>query len=166
MKCKICIFTGTRAEYGLLKPLIDKLKVESFVELQLIISGMQLSADVTNRIAEALDNFIRTKRKSYSSEQRQYIEKRLGQVKDSLNYAENRLMSFKEKNRTISQSPALILEQTSLSRGGELLNAVYLELSKQLELAKIDEVKDTPVINLQEAAKDTVIKTWQKREKG
>lgn len=44
-KRKICIFTGTRAEYGLLKPLIDELKVESSVALQLIISGMHLSPE-------------------------------------------------------------------------------------------------------------------------
>lgn len=44
-KRKICIFTGTRAEYGLLKPLIDELKLESSVELQLIISGMHLSPE-------------------------------------------------------------------------------------------------------------------------
>lgn len=44
-KRKICIFTGTRAEYGLLKPLIDELKVEKSVKLQLIISGMHLSPE-------------------------------------------------------------------------------------------------------------------------
>lgn len=123
----------------------------------------QLSADVANKVAESLDSYIRTKRKSYSSEQRQYIDKRLGQVKDSLSYAENRLMYFREQNRTVNQSPALILEQTRLSRGVEILNAVYLELSKQLELAKIDEVKDTPVLNIKETAKDPVIKTGPKR---
>lgn len=44
-KRKICIFTGTRAEYGLLKPLINELKLEKSVELQLIISGMHLSPE-------------------------------------------------------------------------------------------------------------------------
>lgn len=44
-KKRICIFTGTRAEYGLLKPLIDELKVEKTIELQLIISGMHLSPE-------------------------------------------------------------------------------------------------------------------------
>ena len=44
-KRKICIFTGSRAEYGLLKPVIDELKVENSVELQLIISGMHLSPE-------------------------------------------------------------------------------------------------------------------------
>ncbi len=123
----------------------------------------QLSADVANKVAESLDSYIRTKRKSYSSEQRKYIEKRLEQVKDSLNYAENRLMYFKEQNRVVIQSPSLVLEQTRLSRSVEILNAVYLELSKQLELAKIDEVKDTPVLNIKEAAKDPIIKAGPKR---
>lgn len=45
IKRKICVFTGTRAEYGLLKPLIDELKVLPSIELQLIISGMHLSPE-------------------------------------------------------------------------------------------------------------------------
>lgn len=44
-KRRICIFTGTRAEYGLLQPLIDELKVEKTIELQLLISGMHLSPE-------------------------------------------------------------------------------------------------------------------------
>jgi len=42
---KICFFTGTRAEYGLLKPLIEELKNEKSIHLQLIISGMHLSPE-------------------------------------------------------------------------------------------------------------------------
>ena len=44
-KRKVCIFTGTRAEYGLLKPLIDELKGEPGIELQMIITGMHLSSE-------------------------------------------------------------------------------------------------------------------------
>lgn len=123
----------------------------------------QLSADVVNNIAESLDNYIMTKRKSYASEQRRYIEKRLLQVKDSLALAENKIMYFREQNRVVLQSPELMLEQTRLSRNVEILNAVYLELSKQLELARIDEVKDTPVLNIKELAKDPIVKTGPKR---
>lgn len=45
MKKKICIVTGTRAEYGLLKPLIDKVGKDSELELQLIVTGMHLSPE-------------------------------------------------------------------------------------------------------------------------
>ncbi|MBT1247037.1 MULTISPECIES: UDP-N-acetylglucosamine 2-epimerase [unclassified Thermosipho (in: thermotogales)] len=42
---KICIFTGTRAEYGLLYPLMKKIKEEDEFELQIMASGMHLSPE-------------------------------------------------------------------------------------------------------------------------
>lgn len=42
---KICIVTGTRAEYGLLKPVIDKVHQSDELELQLVVTGMHLSAE-------------------------------------------------------------------------------------------------------------------------
>ncbi len=45
MKKKICVFTGTRAEYGLLKPLIDEILNDGAFELQLLVSGMHLSPE-------------------------------------------------------------------------------------------------------------------------
>ena len=42
---KICVVTGTRAEYGLLKPLIKKINEDTDVELQLIVTGMHLSPE-------------------------------------------------------------------------------------------------------------------------
>lgn len=45
MKKKICVFTGTRAEYGLLKPLIEEIKQSEDFKLQLIVSGMHLSPE-------------------------------------------------------------------------------------------------------------------------
>lgn len=45
MKNKICIITGTRAEYGLLKPLIQKVHESETSELQLAVTGMHLSPE-------------------------------------------------------------------------------------------------------------------------
>jgi GDP/UDP-N,N'-diacetylbacillosamine 2-epimerase (hydrolysing) len=42
---KICVITGTRAEYGLLKPLIEKISDDDDIELQLIATGMHLSPE-------------------------------------------------------------------------------------------------------------------------
>jgi GDP/UDP-N,N'-diacetylbacillosamine 2-epimerase (hydrolysing) len=42
---KICIATGTRAEYGLLKPIIDKVYKADDLELQLVVTGMHLSTE-------------------------------------------------------------------------------------------------------------------------
>jgi GDP/UDP-N,N'-diacetylbacillosamine 2-epimerase (hydrolysing) len=42
---KICIATGTRAEYGLLKPLIDAILKENIFELKLLVTGSHLSPE-------------------------------------------------------------------------------------------------------------------------
>lgn len=42
---KICVVTGTRAEYGLLKPLIKRINEDTDVELQLVVTGMHLSTE-------------------------------------------------------------------------------------------------------------------------
>ena len=44
-KKKICFFTGTRAEYGLLKPLMQKAKDEDEFQIQIIASGMHVSPE-------------------------------------------------------------------------------------------------------------------------
>jgi GDP/UDP-N,N'-diacetylbacillosamine 2-epimerase (hydrolysing) len=44
-KRKVCIFTGTRAEYGLLKPLMDEIKSDLDLELQIVASCMHLSPE-------------------------------------------------------------------------------------------------------------------------
>lgn len=42
---KVCVVTGTRAEYGLLKPVIDKIYKSKELELQLVVTGMHLSTE-------------------------------------------------------------------------------------------------------------------------
>ncbi len=56
---KICVITGSRAEYGLLYPLLVKLKKDKAVQLQLVATGMHLSPEfgLTYRQIEA-DGFI------------------------------------------------------------------------------------------------------------
>ncbi|PHO11967.1 UDP-N-acetylglucosamine 2-epimerase (hydrolyzing) [Malaciobacter marinus] len=45
MKRKICVVTGTRAEYGLLYWLMKEIELDSELELQLIVTGMHLSPE-------------------------------------------------------------------------------------------------------------------------
>ena len=45
MKRKICVVTGTRAEYGLLYWLMKEIEADKDLELQLIVTGMHLSPE-------------------------------------------------------------------------------------------------------------------------
>ena len=123
----------------------------------------QLSADVANNIIKFLNNYVIKEQKSYATEQREYLDKRLTEVKDSLGIAENNLKNFREQNRLVINSPQLLLEQARLSRAVQIKQTVYIELMKQYELVKLEEVKDTPVINLKEYAKNPIEKTGPSR---
>lgn len=138
-------------------------RMTKILNITVTMPEAQLSADVANKLVESLDLYIRTQRKSNATEQSFYIEKRTEQVKDSLTAAENLLKKFREQNRITSQSPNLLLEQGRLMRNVEILQTVFVELTKQLEIAKIDKIKDAPVLNVKEFAKNPVKKAGPKR---
>jgi uncharacterized protein involved in exopolysaccharide biosynthesis len=138
-------------------------RLTKILTVTVIMPESQLSAEVANAMVESLDNYIRYKRKTFASQQRFYIEKRIVQVKDSLTIAENHLRNFRSNNRIVEQSPALFLQQSRLMRNVEIQQAVFVELTKQLEIAKIDEIKETPVVNFRETAQEPVIKAGPPR---
>ncbi len=51
-KRKICVFTGSRSEYGLLRPLIKKIKDDRDLTLQLVVSGSHLSLEFGYTVKE------------------------------------------------------------------------------------------------------------------
>ena len=138
-------------------------RMTRILNIKVTLPEAQLSSDVANKIVESLDLYIRTQRKSYATEQSFYIAKRTAEVKDSLISAENALKNFREQNRITSQSPNLLLEQGRLLRNVEILQTVFVELTKQLEIAKIDEIKDAPVVNVKEFTKNPVIKAGPRK---
>ena len=48
IKRKICVITGTRAEYGLLKPVMNEIKKSSILSLFLVVAGMHLDKKYGN----------------------------------------------------------------------------------------------------------------------
>jgi uncharacterized protein involved in exopolysaccharide biosynthesis len=154
---------------GIYKDLINnriEANVDRFTKILTIKVTMpesSLSSEVANKIVNSLDYYIRTKRKSYATEQRIYIDRRIAQIQDSLTKAEDKLKVFKEQNRITVQSPSLLLEQERLTSNVQIFQSVFMELTKQLELARIDEIKDTPVINVKEYTREPIVKSGPKR---
>ncbi|MGE7986185.1 UDP-N-acetylglucosamine 2-epimerase [Lysinibacillus fusiformis] len=56
MKRKICVVTGTRAEYGLLANLIKKIAQDDEFELQIVVTGMHLSPEFGNTYRKIEDD--------------------------------------------------------------------------------------------------------------
>jgi uncharacterized protein involved in exopolysaccharide biosynthesis len=62
--------------------------------------------------------------------------------------AENRLQSFMQQNRVYNTAPRLSFEQDRLSREVQNRQQIVNVLAQAFEQAKIDEVRDTPVITI------------------
>ncbi len=56
MKRKICVVTGTRAEYGLLRLLMRKIQNSSLLQLQVVVTGMHLSPEFGSTSQEIISD--------------------------------------------------------------------------------------------------------------
>ena len=59
---KICVITGTRAEYGLLYWLMKEIDADNDFELQIIVTGMHLSPEFGLTYKEIEKDFTITKK--------------------------------------------------------------------------------------------------------
>jgi uncharacterized protein involved in exopolysaccharide biosynthesis len=123
----------------------------------------KLAADVLNTILHELDSLLREKKASSATEQRKWIESRLQQVDQELREAEERLKVFREKNRRVSDSPQLMLQQERLLREVQVKGTIDVELRKQAEIAKIEEIKQVTTVNILDEGRPPVRKERPKR---
>jgi uncharacterized protein involved in exopolysaccharide biosynthesis len=123
----------------------------------------KLSADILNNVVHGLDKFLRTKKINNATERRKWIEQRLEEVKRDLEKSENNLREFREKNRRVTESPQLLLEQDRLAREVEINSTLYVELKKQYELVKIEEIRNLAIINVMDEARPSGAREKPKR---
>jgi uncharacterized protein involved in exopolysaccharide biosynthesis len=111
-----------------------------------------LAAAVANACVEELDRFSQAVRNRQTVKEEDFIRARLADVRQQLGDAEETLKSFREKNRSITGSPQLQMEEDRLSRAVELQERLFYELSAQHELTKIEAVKNLPLLVVLERA--------------
>lgn len=135
----------------------------SVVNLSLEMPEPELAAIVLNSVIGELDGFMRTKRTTNASEQVRWIERRLKEVEHELRRAEDRLKEFRERNRRVADSPELLMQQERLLRDVQVQSTVFVELKKQYELAKLEEIKNITIVNILDPARVPVKKERPKR---
>ena len=123
-----------------------------------------LSAAIANRAVELVAVFNLEQRQSRARELRRFLEARVAEGLHDLEAAENEIQVFYQQNRLWQDSPPLLLEEARLRRRVSLANQLYIELSSELETAKIDEVNDTPVITIVDRAVPPVRRRFPRRK--
>ncbi len=142
---------------------IDASRRTGVIRLSVTLGNAELAADVANTIVADLDQYVRQFQRTSASEQRHWIEERLHEVKDDLERSEATLTHFRRRNRVIESSPELQLEAERLSRDVQLNTTLFVELKRQYELVRIEEVKNIPIVNVLDSAQGPARRSWPKR---
>lgn len=111
-------------------------------------SDPEFAAAVVNTIVSEMDEYFREKLDFESTSKRLLIERRMVEVQDSLSVSEESLKVFRQSNRMGDLSPELRMIEGRLIREVEIYNAIFVELNRQYELAKIQEAGETPIVNV------------------
>ena len=95
-----------------------------------------------------LDEFNVNVRRSRARNEREFLEARVSEAQSDLRAAEGELEQFLKSNRDLRTSPSLAFQEARLRRKVDLAQTRFLGLQGQLDQARIQEVRDTPVITV------------------
>ena len=117
----------------------SKIRVESLDPI--------FSRDLVKEVLIELEKLNRFYKDKSVREKVSFIEKRIISATVELENSEQELKEFNEKNRQVS-SPSLALELGRLQRDVEVSQGVYLTLKQELELAKIEQVQKSSIVQI------------------
>ena len=107
-----------------------------------------LSAQIANAVIEKLDTLQMEFKSKKVLQKKDFVEDRIVDIEKELRKSENALQKFREQNKQIDYSPALLLEQERLERETQVQTEIYISLKQQYESVKIEEVQETSFIQI------------------
>ncbi|MBI4421981.1 MAG: hypothetical protein HY560_14245 [Gemmatimonadetes bacterium] len=107
-----------------------------------------LAEQINRRLLTLVNTFNVERRSSSAAAQRDFARERLGEIRAQRQAAEAELRTFLERNRQYRDSPELVFEQARLQKELDLRQQVYTTLAQAYEQARIDAVRDTPLITI------------------
>ena len=107
-----------------------------------------VAEQLNGMLLDDINKFNLEKRQSKGAAERRFVQQRLAEAQVSLRKAEEALEEFQERNRRFGAAPDLKLAAARLERRVDLEQQVYLSLAQEFEKARIEEVRDIPVITV------------------
>ena len=107
-----------------------------------------LAVAVTDSLVSAMDLVGRQRLHSRARAEREYTEVGLDSARRELTRVEDDLESFYNANRTIEGSPRLKLAESRFLRELDLRRTVVVTLQQNLESARLDEIRSTPLLTV------------------
>lgn len=130
---------------------IKSLSAPPILTLTMTAGDAELAAAAANALVSELIRYTKDTRTSKAAENRTFIERQLADAKSMLERAEKTLADFNRINRKIA-TPDLRAEQERLARAVNVQAEVFITLTKQLAIARIQEQEDQVSIEVIEPA--------------
>ncbi|MEO8192527.1 MAG: hypothetical protein ABI681_01670 [Gemmatimonadales bacterium] len=108
----------------------------------------ELSLQIAQNLLDQVNVYNLTNRQKQAAAERAFVERQVGEKRAELRQAEAELENFLESNRQYRASPQLSLEWGRLQRQVDMRNQIYTSMLSAFETARIEEVRDLPVINI------------------
>ncbi len=115
----------------------------------LVRSGRpDLAVQISSNLLNQVNVYNLSRRQEQAAGERAFVQRQVDEKRAELRQAEGELRNFLEGNRQYAQSPELILERTRLQRQVDMRNTLYTTMLQSYEAARIDEMRDLPVISV------------------
>ncbi len=122
------------------------------IEIYLELKDSKLAADIANFIGQQTQLYIQRENSAQANKEKTFIEDRLSIVQNELEKFEEELKDYVQSNRGYRDSPELNMYYSRIYRAVESKKQVVLTLQQQLELARIEEVKRSPILHILDKA--------------
>jgi uncharacterized protein involved in exopolysaccharide biosynthesis len=136
-------------------------RTTKIVSISFTTKEPELSAAIVNSFLDELIQYNQDIINSKAKLNREFVEAQLKDALRLLKDAETELADFTARNKKIA-TPDLQLDQDRMKRNLKVQEEVYITLSKQLELAKIEEQEQSPMIEILDRATPPVRKSSPK----
>jgi uncharacterized protein involved in exopolysaccharide biosynthesis len=118
------------------------------VRITLTDTDPGVAAWLARAVLDRVQHSIGVARASRARAERIFLETRTAAAQDSVRAAETALAAFLTSNRQTSQSPILQMRESQLRRRAELMLTLFSAMQRDLERARADEIRDTPVLTV------------------
>jgi uncharacterized protein involved in exopolysaccharide biosynthesis len=122
-----------------------------------------LAAWLAQAELDRVQHYLGVARASRARAERAFVEGRERALRDSLRAAEGRLAEFLSQNRMTMEAPLLQMREGQLRRQVDITTALYSSVQQDLERARADEVRDTPVMTITATPYPPIKKSWPAR---
>lgn len=141
-------------------------QINGMMKLSVTSEDPALSATLASRILRQLNQFNLATRQEQATSERQFIETQVFEASQRLRTAEDQLQTFLSENRNFSQASSVAFELDRLRRAVTMRQELYTSLAKSLDEARIEEVRDSPVLTVIEPAEPPLLAdrpVWPRR---